>query len=57
MSKDKIIENFMNDMIDKINYEEKWLLKAGSLSKDAEIAFSSLKAFARIEADWLKERK
>lgn len=57
MSKDKIIENFMNDMIDKIDYEQEKLKKTGEYSKETDIAFSSLKAFARIEADWLKERK
>lgn len=55
MSKNDIVDQFMNDMIDKINYEEKWLLKAGSLSKDAEIAMSSLRAFVKLEAERLKE--
>lgn len=51
------IDEFKTDIINKIDFEEKWLMNCKSNNADTNIVFSALKTFANNRAEQLKEQK
>lgn len=51
------IEEFKTDIINKIEFEEKWLMICKSNNADTNIVFSALKTCVNVRAEQLKERK
>lgn len=50
------IDEFAKDIVDKINFEEKWLFCCKSNNADTNIAFGALKTFVDSRAKQLKEK-
>lgn len=50
------IEEFKTDIINKIDFEDKWLFDCKSNNADTNIAFSALKTFIENRAEQLKEQ-
>lgn len=51
------IEEFKSDMLNKICFEEKWLMKSKSDNADTDIMFSALKTFCESISEKLKNSK
>ena len=51
------VDEFKKDIIDKINFEDKWLFACKSNNADTDIVFSSLRSFVNDRAEQLKEIK
>lgn len=51
------IEEFRKDIIDKINFENKWLFACKSNNADTSIMFSALRSFVNDRAQQLKEKR
>ena len=49
------IDEYCADMLSKIEFEEKWLMKAKSDNSDTNLAFMALKTFCKTRAEQLKE--
>ena len=50
----KAIDDFLTDIINKINFEDKWLFDCKSNNADTDIAFSALRTFVNERAEQLK---
>ena len=50
----KAIDDFLTDIINKINFEDKWLFDCKSNNADTNIAFSALITFINELAEQLK---
>ena len=50
----KGIDDFLTDIINKINFEDKWLFDCKSNNADTNIAFSALRTFVNERAEQLK---
>lgn len=50
----KAIDDFLTDIINKINFEHKWLFDCKSNNADTDIAFSALITFINELAEQLK---
>ena len=50
----KAIDDFLTDIINKINFEDKWLFDCKSNNADTNIAFSALRTFVNERAEQLK---
>ena len=50
----KAIDDFSTDIINKINFEDKWLFDCKSNNADTNIAFSALRTFVNERAEQLK---
>ena len=50
----KAIDDFLTDIINKINFEDKWLFDCKSNNADTNIAFSALRTFVNEIAEQLK---
>ena len=50
----KAIDDFAADIINKINFEDKWLFDCKSNNADTNIAFSALRTFVNERAEQLK---
>ena len=50
----KAIDDFATDIINKINFEDKWLFDCKSNNADTNIAFSALRTFVNERAEQLK---
>lgn len=50
----KAIDDFATDIINKINFEDKWLFNCKSNNADTDIAFSALRTFVNELAERLK---
>ena len=50
----KAIDDFSTDIINKINFEDKWLFDCKSNNADTDIAFSALRTFVNERAEQLK---
>lgn len=50
------IDEFKIDIINKINFEDKWLFACKSNNADTNIAFGSLRTFVENRAEQLKEK-
>ena len=48
------IDDFLTDIINKINFEDKWLFDCKSNNADTNIAFSALRTFVNERAEQLK---
>ena len=48
------IDDFATDIINKINFEDKWLFDCKSNNADTNIAFSALRTFVNERAEQLK---
>lgn len=51
------IDEFRTDIINKINFEDKWLFACKSNNADTDIVFSTLRNFVNDRAKQLKEEK
>lgn len=51
----KAIDDFSTDIINKINFEDKWLFDCKSNNADTNIVFNSLRAFINERAEQLKK--
>ena len=52
-----VIEEFATEIIDKINFEDKWLFCCKSNNADTNIAFGALRTFVNERAEQLKKQK
>ena len=50
----RAIDDFLTDIINKINFEDKWLFDCKSNNADTNIAFSALRTFVNERAEQLK---
>lgn len=50
------IDEFTTDIINKINFEDKWLFCCKSDNADTNIAFGALRSFVKERAEQLKEQ-
>lgn len=50
----KAIDDFATDIINKINFEDKWLFECKSNNADTNIVFSALRTFINERAEQLK---
>ena len=50
----RAIDDFLTDIINKINFEDKWLIDCKSNNADTNIAFSALRTFVNERAEQLK---
>lgn len=48
------IDDFLTDIINKINFEDKWLFDCKSNNANTDIAFSALRTFVNERAEQLK---
>ena len=51
------IDEFKKDIINKIDFEDKWLFACKSNNADTSIMFSVLRSFVNNRAEQLKEKK
>lgn len=51
------VNEFTTDIINKINFEDKWLFACKSNNADTDIVFSTLRSFVNDRAEQLKKRK
>ena len=52
----KAIDDFLTDIINKINFEDKWLFDCKSNNADTNIVFNSLRTFINERAEQLKKK-
>lgn len=50
------VDEFKKDIINKINFEDKWLFACKSNNADTDIVFSALRSFVNDRAEQLKEQ-
>lgn len=51
------IDEFKTDILNKINFEDKWLFACKSSNADTNLMFSSLRTFVNERAEQMKEKK
>lgn len=55
--REEAIDKFAEDILNKINFEEKWLFICKSNNADTNIMISALKTCVKSKAEQLKEQK